>query len=63
MMAVATNSESVEIPTLAEFISTQTTDAGFCSAFVLVERPNICFNVDCDGVVRVFSADGTSQRV
>lgn len=63
-MTGITDSKNVEIPTLAEFISAQSTDTYCRSAYASIEKPNSGFNVESDGVLfQVSSLDGASQRV
>lgn len=56
--------EKVELPTFAEPISAQCTDADCHSTFASVGKPNKRLNLDIDGMfVRVSALDGASQRV
>lgn len=64
MMASISDNEKADIPTLAEFITAQFTDADCYTASTTVENRNTFFNVNRDGVlVRVFPLDGESQQV
>lgn len=64
MKASILDNEKMEIPTLAELILAQCTDADYRSAFVSVGKRSTSRNVDSDGMlVQVSPSQGVSQRI
>lgn len=62
IMAGIADNYKEKVPTLAEFISVQSSDADFRSTFPSVEKQNTRFNIDSDRkLVRVSPLNGTSQ--
>lgn len=64
MIASIKNSDKAEIPTLAEFISSQSTDAGCRAAFASIRKASTRFNVYSNKVLfEGFPLEGRTQRV
>lgn len=64
MTAGVMDNQKTEIPTLAKFLTAQTSYVDCRAAFVSAGIPDTCFNFDSDGVlVRVSPLFGASQRI